>query len=91
MQPGAPDLATAKSSSATCSGQFRPLHRALQDAALVGQGEDLKLKGYAAAKGGRQGRKHGCEYAGGGESTEKGQLQLYQTDRGFRERQVGGL
>jgi len=46
------------------------------------------LKGGAAAEGSQESCKHCCENAIGQESTEQGQLSLYQSDRSFREPQL---
>jgi hypothetical protein len=46
------------------------------------------MKGGATAEGGQESRKHCCEKAIGQESTEQGQLSLYQSDRSFREPQL---
>ena len=62
-------------------GQPRPLRRALEDAKLVAQSEDLDLEGCSAAEGSPKGRDERCKHEGGRESTEEGQLPLYQSDR----------
>jgi hypothetical protein len=68
-------------------GQLRSLDRTLQDPELVAQSKDLKLKGRSGAEQRQKRREQCCENEGWGESTEGGQLPLYQPNRNFREPQ----
>ena len=65
--------------------------RSAQDAELVAQGEDLELKGCAAAEQRQEGREECCEHNGGRGSMENGQLAFYQSDPDFREPQFNRL
>src|SRR6516225_6430815 len=67
-------------------GQFGSLDGALQNAELMAEREDLELQRSTAPKGGEKcGQKSGPEVSEG-ESKEKGQLPVYQSDRILRER-----
>jgi hypothetical protein len=59
-------------------GQFRPLHRALEDGELVTQGEDLQLKGCTATEDGQHGREQGREQPYRRQSTDSDQPPIYQ-------------
>jgi hypothetical protein len=63
---------------------FGSLDRALQDAELVAQSKDLKLKSRSGPEQCQKGCRECCEHRGWRESTEAGQLSLYQPDRGFQ-------
>jgi len=49
----------------------------MQDGELVAEGENLKLKGCAAAEGHPEGHEQSCEYMRGRESMEDGQHPFY--------------
>ena len=53
----------------------------------MAKSKDLKLKGRSGAKQRRKGRERCCENGGWIESTEDGQLSLYQPNRDLREPQ----
>ena len=54
--PAAPDLGQPAPEESINDSQFRPLHRAMQDAELVTEDEDLKLECRTAAERRRKGR-----------------------------------
>ncbi len=72
---------------AISGGQPRPLHRALKNAELVAQSEDLDLEGRSAAERSPKRREECRKHDGGRESADEGQVPLYQSDRDLRESQ----
>jgi hypothetical protein len=89
--PANPELGQSCPEESICGGQLRSFDRALQDAELVAQSKDLKLKGRSGPEQRRKRREQCCENGGWRESREDGQLPLYQPNRDFREpKQVGG-
>ena len=85
--PANPELGQSCPEESICGGQLRSFDRALQDAELVAQSNDLKLKGRSGAEQHRKSREQCCENRGWIESTEDGQLSLYQPNRDLREPQ----
>ena len=86
--PVGPDATEPCPEESIGRGQPRSLHRALQDAHLVTQCEDLELQGRAAAERLHERRANGEEHVVEWESMEEAQLQVYQSDRDLREPQV---
>ena len=86
--PAGPELGQPCPEESISGGQLRSLDRTLQDPELVAQSKDLKLKGRSGAEQRQKRREQCCENEGWGESTEGGQLPLYQPNRDFREPQI---
>ena len=86
--PGHPELGQSCPEESICGGQLRSFDLALQDAELVAKSKDLTLKGRSGAEQRRKRREQCCENGGWRESTEDGQLPLYQPNRDFREPQT---
>jgi hypothetical protein len=86
--PVVPDGAQPSPEPSICRCQFRSLDGTLKNAELMAEREDLELEHRTAPKGGEKcGQKSGQEVSEG-ESKEKGQPSVYQSDRILREPQV---
>ena len=83
--PIVPDGAQPGPEESIRRGQFRSLDGALQNAQLMAEREDLELQRRTAPEGSeKRGQKSGQQVPEG-ESKEKGQLPVYQSDRILRE------
>ena len=83
--PIVPDRAQPSPQEPIRWGQFRSLDGALQNAELMAKRKDLELKRRTAPKGSeKRGQKSG-QNVPEGESKEKGQLPVYQSNRSLRE------
>jgi hypothetical protein len=86
--PIAPHGAEPSPQKSIGRSQFRPLHRALQNAELVAERQDFQLQGGMAPEGGGEEREERREDRAQRESKEERQPPIYQPDRGLREPQT---
>jgi hypothetical protein len=85
--PVPPDLAKPGPEESIGWGELRPLHRALQNAELMAEGEDLQLQRRTAPEGGKNRGEKCREYRAEKESKEDRQFPIYQSHRNLRDRQ----
>jgi hypothetical protein len=85
--PADPELGQPCPEESISGGQLRSLDRTLQDPRVGGAEQRFQVEGPLGSGTTQKRREQCCENEGWGESTEGGQLPLYQPNRNFREPQ----